>query len=421
MLPGLDQVRKWPGRLLTPETIKYVVAACAVSIFWFIFLFPLSSQLAHYGPAHVVPELQVAHNEASVFDFSLLDPRHYVKGPAAGKFRDNLKEEFKYITAWNYAGMTNDFMVNINLVFLAYMSHRVPIIPPFMPSSTHLGDNAPVLQFSEVYDLPHLRETLRWPILEWSDEGVEKELLGCWGAQQASDKNNHPSHALTPGFLKFDIIYTPAPSFAKLRPEHPPDNHVSFSGLASILRPVGRAEALAAPSAKNHTSLVPHLKDQFLPPDEQLACFDSLYFVASKEGFEWERRHAPAWNLVGTEPRFNPTLDELASSYLRRVFGKEEIPLYIAVHIRRTDFKQACNGGPIEDCLPPLSAYGEGVRQIQEELRQQYGSTSPRGNVTEVLVSSDEEDSEFWKDVRNLGWKHVDHGAMETVDIHGLW
>ncbi|KAG8925141.1 hypothetical protein FRC01_010624 [Tulasnella sp. 417] len=429
----------WPGQRFALENIKYVVAACTVTICGFIFISPLGSRYAHYDPANVVvPELQATGTEISAFDMSLLDSHRYVKGPATGRFRDNLKEEFQYITAWDYAGMTNDFMININLIFLAHMSHRIPIIPPFIPSSDHIGPNGPVLQFSDVYDLPRLREALKWPILEWSDvkiagyneifddidpemEGVEEEMLGCWGAQQAFNKDNYPTASLTPGFLNLEVGYTPVPYFVKLQPKNPPDTHVSFSGLASILRPVGRAEALAAPSAKNYTSFVPHLKDQSLPPDEQLACFDNLYFVASKDTFEWQERHGPAWNLVGTEARFTPKLDELASSYLRLVFGKEEVPLYIAVHIRRTDFKDACKGGPIEDCLPPLSTYGERVRQVQEELRQQYGSTSPRGNVTEVLVSSDENDPKFWKDVLDLGWKYVNHEAMETVDIHGLW
>ncbi|KAG8958464.1 hypothetical protein FRC00_002723 [Tulasnella sp. 408] len=351
---------------------------------------------------------------------------------------DNLKEEFKYITAWNYAGMTNDFILYVNLIFLAYMSHRIPIIPPFMPASSHIGRNGPVLQFSDVYDLPRLREVLNWPILEWSDvkmarynevfdsnksekEGVEKEVLGCWGAQQAFDKNNRPTNTLTPGFLNLEVVYTPVPFFVKLKPHYAPDTHVSFSGLASLLKPVGRAEALAAPSAKNYTSSVPHLKGQFHPPDEQLACFDNMYFVASHDTFEWQERHGPAWNLVGTEAKFIPKLDELASSYLKKVFGKEEIPLYIAVHIRRTDFKDSCNGAVVEECMASLSAYGERVKQVQEDLRQQYGSSSPQGSVTEVLVSSDEDDPKFWKDVQDLGWKYVDHEAMGTVENHGLW
>ncbi|KAG9050344.1 hypothetical protein FS837_005965 [Tulasnella sp. UAMH 9824] len=403
-----------------------------------MFWSPLGSQRVYYDPATAVPESQAARNDISMFDLSVLDSRHYVKGPATGRFRDNLKEEYKYITAFNYAGMTNEFMVYINLIFLAYMSHRIPILPPFIPSHSHIGSKVPVLQFGDVFDLPRLREALNWPILEWSDvkrakyneifdshdseiQGVEKEVLGCWGAQQAFDKNNRPSHSNTPGFLNLEVVYTPVPFFAKLQPKYPPDTHVSFSGLASLLRPVGRAEALAAPSAKNHTSFIPRLKDQFHPPDDQLACFDNLYYVGSKDTFEWQERHGPAWNLVGTEAKFNPKLNELASSYLRKVFGKEEIPLYIAVHIRRTDFKNSCKGADIKKCMASLSDYGVLVKQVQEELRQQYGSSSPRGRVTEVLVSSDEDDPEFWKDVRALGWKYVDHDAMGTAYNHGLW
>ncbi|KAG8976026.1 hypothetical protein FRC05_004657 [Tulasnella sp. 425] len=427
----------WTGRRFLLDSIKYIVAACTITICAFTFISPHGSQRVYYDPAIAASGLQTAQTGIPAFDSSVLDSRRYVKGPAAGRFRENLRDDVKYITAWNFAGMTNEFMVYINLIFLAYMSHRIPILPPFIPSASHIGHGVPVIQFSDVYDLPRLRDALNWPLLEWSDikkakyndafdsrasdmEGVDKEVLGCWGAQQAFDKNNRPTPASTPGFLNLEIIYTPVPFFAKLQPKYPPDTHVSFSGLASILQPAGRAEALAAPSAKNHTSFIPRLKDQFHPPDEQLACFDNLYFVGSKDTFEWEERHAPAWNLVGTEARFNPKLDDLASSYLKKVFGRDEIPLYIAVHIRRTDFKNWCRGAAIQDCFAPLSTYGEKVKEVQEELRQEYGPASLRGTVKEVLVSSDEDDPEFWKDVRELGWNYVDHDAMGTVQNHGL-
>ncbi|KAG9016616.1 hypothetical protein FRB90_002777 [Tulasnella sp. 427] len=443
MLPhGLDDGRSprtWIGRRSLPEAIKYIAVGCAVTVCTFLLMPSFgATNTPSIDPGIVVPESQPVRNAISAFDPSLLDPRLYVKGPPTGRFRDNLRNEFKYATVWNYAGMTNDFMAVINMIYLAYMSHRIPIVPPFLPSHSHVGRGVKPMPFSDIFDLPRLREALQWPILEWSDvkkakydvnfdehhsemEGADKEILGCWGAQQAFDKNNRPTHSLTSIFLNLEVVYTPVPFFTKLQPKYPPDTHVSFAGLASILRPIGRAEALASPAAKNHTSFVPHLKNTFEAPDEQLACFDNMYFVAERQAFEWEQRQSPAWNLVGTEARFNPKLEDMASEHLKKVFGSEEVPMYISVHIRRTDFKNQCKGLNPKECFAPLSAYGERIKEVQEELAERYGSNSPRGNVKEVLVSSDESDPEFWAEVKAVGWKFVDYEAMGTVKEHGLW
>lgn len=75
------------------------------------------------------------------------------------------------------------------------LSGRIPILPPFVPSSAHLGKSGNITNVSELFDLPRLREELQWPILEWADvkrarygemsdlpplEDVVKEPLGCW-------------------------------------------------------------------------------------------------------------------------------------------------------------------------------------------------------------------------------------------------
>lgn len=118
------------------------------------------------------------------------------------------------------------------------MSHRIPILPPFIPSAGHVGHGVPVILFSDVYDLPRLRDALNWPLLEWSDikkakyndtfdshasdmEGVDKEVLGCWGAQQAFDKNNRPTPASTPGFLNLG--------------ERPKVTHITMASGADLL------------------------------------------------------------------------------------------------------------------------------------------------------------------------------------------
>jgi hypothetical protein len=61
------------------------------------------------------------------------------------------------------------------------------------------------------------------------------------------------------------------------------------------------------------------------PPDEQLACFDFLYWMTSGvEGYEIERRWSLAWNGVGTHLTFTDELVEMTKGYLRRALSLEE-------------------------------------------------------------------------------------------------
>jgi hypothetical protein len=73
-----------------------------------------------------------------------------------------------------------------NLIYLALITDRVPIIGQFTPS--HIGA-APSIKFGEVFDVPRLRKSLGRPILEWhevKDEfSQEYDEIGCWNVWQA--------------------------------------------------------------------------------------------------------------------------------------------------------------------------------------------------------------------------------------------
>lgn len=64
------------------------------------------------------------------------------------------------------------------------ISSRIPILPPFPPSLSHIGKGGKYINYGEVFDLPRLRKILRHPILEWRDVKEEGSLvidnLGCW-------------------------------------------------------------------------------------------------------------------------------------------------------------------------------------------------------------------------------------------------
>ena len=74
-----------------------------------------------------------------------------------------------------------------NLIYLALITERVPIIGPFTPS--HVGGNAGNILFSEVFDLDYLSERIGMPVLEWNEvknlSDPEIEDIGCWSVWEA--------------------------------------------------------------------------------------------------------------------------------------------------------------------------------------------------------------------------------------------
>lgn len=73
-----------------------------------------------------------------------------------------------------------------------------------------------------------------------------------------------------------DISYSKAPSWIKVIPAYEHDQHTTFSALSTLAFPEGRAEYAGEPLA----SPVRQLK---LPPDEQMLCYDYLYYVCANQ------------------------------------------------------------------------------------------------------------------------------------------
>ena len=90
---------------------------------------------------------------------------------------------------------------------------------------------------------------------------------------------------------------------------------------------------------------------------------------------------------------------------------------FIAVHMRRGDFKQQCHDGtPENECLITLSRFKEEVDLIREEIKRKQSR-----EIAEVIVMSDERDPKFWEEVRSLGWRHMDHYKELTLEKYGEW
>ncbi|KAL9716465.1 hypothetical protein Ac2012v2_000913 [Leucoagaricus gongylophorus] len=356
--------------------------------------------------------------ESEVADYSnpnidLLNPSLYLNGPPTAGFRDNLQVDAKYITSWLSAGWTNDVMTYINLIYLAIITDRIPIIPMFIPS--HIGGDKPPIDFGKVFDVQRLARRIGIPVLEWHQVKNRSsdilDELGCWNTWEAVQYHDaYPRRSAVPNLLSLDISYTKAPSWIKVIPHFEHDSHAYFWALASLAFPEGRRENLQLPLA----SPVYHA---LLPPDEQLLCYDYLYYVCAHQPFEFEFEYSPAWRSVGQYLRWTPQLEAIAEAYVRTTLGAPEgspVPPYIGIHVRHGDFKNWCGQVPVEDCFASIAVLARRVEEIKTELRESRGMT-----VEHVIMTSDEEDQSWWEQVAEQGWHIVDHSG--TVERYGAW
>ncbi|EAU91093.2 hypothetical protein CC1G_03261 [Coprinopsis cinerea okayama7 len=342
-------------------------------------------------------------------------------------FRDNLRNDTYYITSWAKAGFTNMFISYMHLIYLGFLSDRVPILPPFVPDD-HIPQSAGALPFTSVFKFHHLRQHLRISILEWSQvkrlpglrssnpnslySNPNVESIGCWSTLPEEDGQFvYPRN--TEKLLGLDVAYTKVPRFTRMDPNDDRDPNVKFHSLSVTITPKHSYApsdsyplAAASPSGVN------------LPPDEHLSCYDSLYFATSGvSDLEWRYSWGPAWRRVGTHLRFTDHLVDLTKNYLRQAFAVPpggELPPLITVHIRRGDFANLCHDE--QPCLIEPSKFASAVSGIRQKLSDDQGL-----NVTHVFVTSDEVDPQFWKTIDGFGWKYINHARELTTERFGPW
>ncbi|KAF4623811.1 hypothetical protein D9613_002247 [Agrocybe pediades] len=343
------------------------------------------------------------------------DPYHhqyFLKGPPTERFRDNLLPNVKYITSWISAGWTNDVMTYINLIYLGFLTNRVPIVGMFTPS--HIGGHVPPINFGDVFDVPRLAKALRLPVVEWHQvknlTHGDLDELGCWNLWEAvQDREHMARRSSVPDLLKLDISYTTAPTGIKLIPRYEHDQHASFSSLAALSFPETRAENLVEPRASPYHAVK-------LPPDEQVLCYDYLYYVSAHQPFEFDFDFSPAWLFVGQHMHWTAELESITDGYIRRAFGTQEgqpTPPWISIHVRHGDFRNWCEG-ETKDCFAPISVIARRVEEVKKELLERKGLT-----VDYVIMTSDERDPKWWEEVTAQGWFGLDHS--QTEEIYGPW
>ncbi|KAK7021935.1 hypothetical protein VNI00_017164 [Paramarasmius palmivorus] len=404
---------------------------------------------------------------------SHLAVKNLVNGPPARSFRGNLKDDRHYLTTWVNAGLTNEFMGMVNMIYLAMLSDRIPVIPPFAPED-HISENAGYVAFGDVFDLERYRNEVGQAVLEWrdikkplmpyeptvyatanrrqpghphyygqpdtrqpiSDHSSFVDTLGCWSTRARPNPDAIPAHSFIEGILpsptliwqlNLDVSYTLVPPETRYQLNEN-GKHVVFAEMAALLYPPAEnpknpkdveSYSWQADVKARANSVLASPSGREVPPDEHLACLDMSYFMTSGVlDFEWAYAWAPAWKMVGRHLRFREDLNEIARGYLRRAFqleDEESIPPFIAVHIRRGDF--VCHGeGECDDT--PMDIYGRVVEQVKDELLERKGV-----RVEKVILASDETSQSFWDEVHGMGWDNIDHSSAgeDTMAKYGEW
>ncbi|KAF8972907.1 hypothetical protein BDZ97DRAFT_1691519 [Flammula alnicola] len=391
------------------------------------FVWPILSSLKHLKITPSPTSLTCADVQVTTDELP-----HPLLGSPTARFRDNIRNDSWYITSWANSGYTNEFMGYINMVYLGTITNRIPIIPPFAPSQ-HIPGSAGIVPFGDIFDLDYLRKKLQTPVLEWRDvkqipsrsstgpySTREVEAIGCWTTAQESQKTVMQPETIV-RHLGMDVSYTKIPLFTRFPSSDRDEIHVVFPQVAAAIYP---EDPLVEPDKLKNLQKSP--KGHQRTPDAHLSCFDSLYFATSgAQAWEWQKSWSPAWKKIGRNLPYTQTLKQLGRDYISRAFqfsgSLDDLPPFIAVHIRRGDFIWQC---PLEDesdetpfnCFPPLSVYGKHVDVIKKKWLTKSNLT-----VSNVIVMSDEQSPAFWDDVKNHGWSFVNHTQEETVEMLGEW
>ncbi|KAJ3482439.1 hypothetical protein NLI96_g6980 [Meripilus lineatus] len=415
---------------LLPCRRRFLVLTCASLSFVSLVALSLLTVSRSYSPfalsdvATVVPSPSAAPSPNATVPEPVVDAvvevphSPYLLGPPTASFRDNLRNDTKYITSWISAGWNNDVMTYANLIYLGKITDRIPVVGIFTPS--HIGGDVPPIAFSEVFDVPRFIKDSGINMVEWDEvKDPDSEVLddlGCWNIWETVQYYEHfPRGSPIPDWVGLDLSYTRAPDWMKLIPNYEHDKCSTFWALARLAYPEDRQRALGTPTTSPQHHAV-------LDPDEHMVCYDYLYYACAQQSGEWESEYAPQWREVAKHMRWHPDLERIAGLYVNRVFDlpdDAEVPPYITVHARHGDFGDWCwQAEKPEDCFAPLSAVELRVREVQEEIRQKKGIDIP---MSRVIMTSDEKNQTWWDDVKARGWVRMDHEALRTVERYGRW
>lgn len=316
---------------------------------------------------------------------------------------------------------------------------------------------------SAFYDLDRFWQESHIPAVETSrlkaadltfSEPLDEDI-SCWSVFEACvGSANMEVQAFT--LHRIDLQYWPLPPIARALGNF----DLSYDGLRVFDFDQAAKNEWIARVQREHLPQLPvegefqgdpatNIKPGFVPefgeriaPDDQLMCFDMTLFLGPIMFPELPVTAQPlepnvpgkglSWMNAGQYLRFNDHVESRADELLVDLFGvtkASKLPPFITIHLRRGDFKEFSGFTDLDKYVDALAR----VRaRLQERLdhpndwagpgKHSFRSFGRKAKDYPVVCTTDERgDGDFIREVKNLGWKVVDHDAYDTVNRYGGW
>jgi hypothetical protein len=276
-----------------------------------------------------------------------------------------------------------------NIIYLAVLTGRTAILPPFAPS--HVGADAPLVPFSEIFDIERLSRALRAPLLEWHEvkdiESDALEPLGCWSVWGTVAPAEGPRKSVLTPVQKLGAwhrVPAPAPATGLTKRRHlvhgrarvdtarerqphdvlearqarvprvpePEPGHAT----AAVARAAGRARAGRAAALLRLSVLRVHRRGA-----RASASVVRAGGLTQRQPYEYEHDYSPVWREIVTNMHWTRRMHSLADDVLRQVLAvpdgqpippvraspigrcaRSRRPQYISLHVRHGDFGEWC-------------------------------------------------------------------------------
>ncbi|KAK4701045.1 hypothetical protein P7C70_g5191, partial [Phenoliferia sp. Uapishka_3] len=296
---------------------------------------------------------------------------------------------------------------------------------PVRPSSsllspqTHLHHPSPELKaeategadiaLSTFFDLSLFTYSTQTPSIEWrsvkSPSGTD-EQLSCWGWRDEAPLSRYS--------IRTDFFPPPSQSAA------PVDSSTSLT-ISDIeqLSKESPSVWLAHTVGRYYEGVAPPF------PDQQLLCFDNLYYCPSEKAVLSGDENSyslqeldpsdPVWDQVGQYLHFNNFMDRITDEFISSLLGSKS-KSFISVHI--SGELEDEDGEPVYTIQSLVKAFVNEVKELKKYSSALRGVG--RKNMP-VVFTTDSGDPALLQELAKEGWVYIDHREFATVTRFGAW
>ncbi|BGP35372.1 hypothetical protein JCM10296v2_007208 [Rhodotorula toruloides] len=343
----------------------------------------------------------------------------------------------QYLVTNFFGGQTNQLFHKLYALYAARELGAVALLPSFVaihfPGHTHRSIDA-------IYDMPrfyNLTGVRTFPLQGISPDGIQNTTtleplrLQCWTFTAYTKPDATwlppPAGSLREYGIQLDYSW-PDPEAVSTPSGQPVGLDDVFAFLSNRTRQASWIE-------RNRFRLLPHnplrtspvFDPANIPPltlDNPVQCVDALFYVRSG----WSRM----WDQIGRHLHFVGRVQQAAEEYLRillEVPKGQDVPPYISVHIRGTDFRTVHGSIPSAHFVNKVAE----VRQLLAKRLANVESNGTRAKTPQqtslsapetypVVFTTDEQPaSTIWRELAAHGWKGVDHIRMNTTQRFDPW